>query len=79
MASRHPDRIYRGASGPRVDLPPPEIPKSPLPWFIVVLVIFAFATVVGVLFGFWRAANPSGAAPGAPAHPIEAPPAAPAP
>ena len=59
MASRHPGHVYRGAPEPRVDLPPPEIPKSGTPWFIVLLAVFAFATVAGVLFGFWRAANPS--------------------
>jgi len=74
MASRHPSDLYRGASEPRVDPSRSEIPKSRTPWFIVVLGLFALATVVGMTVGFWRAANPL------PAHelPAEAPPAPPA-
>jgi len=76
MASRHPGDIYRG---PPVDLPPPEIPKSGTPWFIVLLALFALATIAGVLFGFWRAANPSKPIHGVDRHLHEAPPTPPAP
>jgi hypothetical protein len=79
MASRHPSHIYRGATEPRFDLPPPEIPKSGTPWFIVLLVLFAIVTVVGMLFGFWRAANPPRQAPEHQTAPAEPRPEAPVP
>lgn len=57
MASRHPSHAYRGAE-PDVDLPAPQIPISRTPWFVVLLAVFAVITLIGMLIGFWRAANP---------------------
>jgi hypothetical protein len=58
MASGPPNDTYRGVSEPGVDLSYPEIPKLRTPWFVVVLSVFALATIVGVAVGFWRAASP---------------------
>lgn len=79
MAGRHPSHIYRGATEPRVDLPPPEIPKSPMPWFIVLLAVFAVVTVAGIFIGFWRAAHPPAPVQEIESRPSEARPEAPVP